>query len=146
MPKQNTVSGSGTASKPTYFDFDNTFKKSSNATEPEKFKDQIVESLRNYVANQEIVIKESKLNNTNYYYDNTALETTSEKIFYKWCKSLNLIDFDPALADDEYFSNLATFASNNINDEQYFPEYLWKEREVTNFNIKYIYESDSILN
>ena len=69
LPKQNLNSGSGTASKPVYFDFDNAFKKSVTATLPADFKDQIIESLRNYVANQEVVIRESRLNNTNYYYN-----------------------------------------------------------------------------
>jgi len=134
LPKQNLNSGSGTASKPVYFDFDNTFKKSITATLPADFKDQIIESLRNYVANQEVVIRESRLNNTNYYYDNNALETTTEKIFYKWAKKLNLIDFEPAIPDDEYFSTIAEFQSTNITDPEYFPEFLWKERELTNWD------------
>ena len=138
LPKQNLNTGSGTASKPVYFDFDNTFKKSSTATAPASFSEQIIESLRNYVANQEVVIKESKLNNTTYYYDNNALETTTEKIFFKWAKKLNLIDFEPAIPDDEYFSNLAAFQSGNINDDQYFPEYLWKERQVTDWDLYYV--------
>ena len=135
LPKQNLNTGSGTASKPVYFDFDNSanlgygFKKSVTAGLPTSFKDQIIESLRNYVANQEVVIRESRLNNTNYYYDNNALETTTEKIFYKWAKKLNIIDFEPAIPDDEYFSSIAEFQSANINDPEYLPEYLWKERE-----------------
>ena len=140
LPKQNLNPGSGTASKPVYFDFDNSaslgygFKKSVTATEPTDFKDQIIESLRNYVANQEVVIRESRLNNTNYYYDNNALETTTEKVFFKWAKKLNIIDFEPAIPDDEYFSSIAEFQSANINDPEYFPEYLWKERELTNWD------------
>jgi hypothetical protein len=133
MPKQNVNPGSATHSKPVYFDFD-VFMKSQYATEPLSYKDQIVESLRNYVANQEVVIKESRLNNTEYYYDNTALETPAEKIFYKWCKKMNIIDFEPAVPEDEYFSNLQEFQSGNINDPDYFPEYLWKEREVVEWN------------
>ena len=142
LPKQNLNTGSGTASKPVYFDFDNSanlgygFKKSVTAGLPTSFKDQIIESLRNYVANQEVVIRESRLNNTNYYYDNNALETTTEKIFYKWAKKLNIIDFEPAIPDDEYFSSIAEFQSANINDPEYFPEYLWKERELTEWDIK----------
>ncbi len=142
LPKQNLNTGSGTASKPVYFDFDNIanlgygFKKSVTAGLPTSFKDQIIESLRNYVANQEVVIRESRLNNTNYYYDNNALETTTEKIFYKWAKKLNIIDFEPAIPDDEYFSSIAEFQSANINDPEYFPEYLWKERELTEWDIK----------
>ena len=143
LPKQNLEGGSGTASKPVYFDFDNTFKHSQNAFPAATYQDQLIESLRNYVANHEIVIKESRLNNTNYYYDNNALETTTEKIFFKWAKKLNIIDFEPAIPDDEYFSNLAEFQSANVNDDQYFPEYLWKEREIIDWDIKQIFRYDN---
>jgi hypothetical protein len=141
LPKQNLEPGTGTASKPVYFDFDNAFRKSVAATPAASFSEQIIESLRNYVANQEVTIKESKLNNTEYYYDNNALETTTEKIFFKWCKKLNIIDFEPAIPDDEYFSNLAEFQSGNVNDDQYFPEYLWKEREIVAWTTKIFSES-----
>jgi hypothetical protein len=147
LPKQNLEPGTATASKPVYFDFDNSadlgygFKKSFAATPAASFSEQIIESLRNYVANQEVTIKESKLNNTEYYYDNNALETTTEKIFFKWCKKLNIIDFEPAIPDDEYFSNLAEFQSGNVNDDQYFPEYLWKEREIVAWTTKIFSES-----
>ena len=60
LPKQNLTAGSETTVKPTYFDFDNSFKKSQYSTSTATFQDQIIESLRNYVANQEVVIKESK--------------------------------------------------------------------------------------
>lgn len=145
LPKQNLNPGSATSSKPVYFDFENSFKTSINANTSASYQEQIVESLRNYVANHEVVIKESRLNNTNYYYDNNALETTTEKIFYKWSKKLNIIDFEPAIPDDEYFSNLGEFESNSTNDEQYFPEYLWKEREVISWDTKLFYESSNII-
>jgi hypothetical protein len=144
LPKQVTTDSlagvSPTASQPIYFDFDpqnGPFRRSFAATPAANFSEQIIESLRNYVANQEVTIKESKLNNTEYYYDNNALETTTEKIFFKWCKKLNIIDFEPAIPDDEYFSNLAEFQSGNVNDDQYFPEYLWKEREVVEWDTPY---------
>jgi hypothetical protein len=133
LPAQNLNSGTNTQSKKVYFDFENSFKTSINASPATSYKDSMVESLRNYVANQEVVIKESRLNNTTYYYDTNALETTTEKIFFKWCKKLNLIDFEPAIPEDEYFSNLQEFQSKNINDIEYFPEYLWKEREVVSY-------------
>jgi len=134
LPKQVTTDSltgvSPTASQPIYFDFDATFKKSIAATPAASFSEQIIESLRNYVANQEVTIKESKLNNTEYYYDNNALETTTEKIFFKWAKKLNIIDFEPAIPDDEYFSNLAEFQSGNVNDDQYFPGTYGKKEKL----------------
>jgi hypothetical protein len=128
LPKQNT------RSTPKYFDFAN-FKRSSNAQSSSTFSEQIIESLRNYIANHEMVIRESKLNSTKYYYNVNSLETTTEKIFWKWCKKLNLIDFDPAVPDDEYVSNLTTFDRRNLNDDEYLPEYLWKEREVIEWSV-----------
>ena len=139
LPKRNLVSGS--QSNPIYFDFDNSFKKSQNATPPTSYGEQIIESLRNYVANQEVVVRESRLNNTEYYYNTNALETTTEKIFFKWCKKLNLIDFEAAIPDDEYFSNLPAFERRNLNDDEYFPEYLWKEREVIDWDTLSYYET-----
>ncbi len=139
FPKRNTTAG--TMSNPIYFDFDNSFQKSVNATPPGTFADSIVESLRNYVANQEVVIRESRLNNTKYYYDTNSLETPTEKIFFKWCKKLGIIDFEPAAPEDEYFSNISDFQRNNLNDDEYFPEYLWREREVIPWNTYSFYES-----
>lgn len=142
FPKQNTISG--TLSKPTYFDFDNAFQKSPNAVPTTDFSESIIESLRNYVANQEVVIRESRLNNTEYFYNTNALYTTSEKIFWKWCKKLKLVDFEPAVPDDEYFSSLSEFTSRNINDDEYFPEFLWKEREVEYYAALDFYQSPSV--
>lgn len=142
FPKQNTISG--TLSKPTYFDFDSAFQKSPNAVPTTDFSESIIESLRNYVANQEVVIRESRLNNTEYFYNTNALYTTSEKIFWKWCKKLRLIDFEPAVPDDEYFSSLSEFTSRNINDDEYFPEFLWKEREVEYYSALDFYQSASV--
>lgn len=139
FPKQNLTAG--TMSNPIVFDFDNSFQKSVNATPPSTFSEQLVESLRNYVSNQEVVIRESRLNNTKYYYDTNALETPTEKIFFKWAKKLNIIDFEPAIPDDEYFSNLSEFQRNNNNDDSYFPEYFWREREIFSWDAISFYES-----
>ena len=129
FPKQNLISGS--ASNPV-FDFENSFAKSQNYTQPNSFGESIVESLRNYVANQEVVIKESRLNNTEYYYNTNSLETTTEKIFFKWCKKLNLIDFEPAIPDDEYFQNLPAFERRNIQLDQSRPS---TENSVSRFGV-----------
>ena len=64
LPKKQTLNGTK-----NYFNFDTSFKKSSNAQTSSSFSDQIIESLRNYVANHEVVIRESKLNSTKYYYN-----------------------------------------------------------------------------
>jgi hypothetical protein len=133
FPKVNSVDPGGTQSEYITFDFA-TFSTISPGA-PDNFSDQIVESLRNYVANHETTIRGSRLNNTDFYYDPTSLETTSEKIFFKWCKNLRLVGFEPAIPQDEYFDNLEEFERNNLNDDSYFKEYLWKEREVTEYSV-----------
>jgi hypothetical protein len=146
FPKQNLVPGSGVNAEKVTWDFDSTFQKSNQSTPATSYKDQLVESLRNYVANFEVTLKESRMNNTEYYYDNNVLDTPTEKIFWKWCKSLNLIDFEPALDGDQYFGNLVEFESNDINDSSYFPEILWQERTNNSYDILRIYESNFQLN
>ena len=130
---------------PKYFDFDNAFERSSNSTTATSFSDRVVESLRNYVANHEVTMKESRINNTEYFYNQNLLSTPSEKIFWKWAKKLNLIDFEPANIGDEYFGNLIEFERNDNSDETYFPEILWRERKVVEFSIIDYYETYNLV-
>jgi len=132
FPKEQSSVG-GTNSQVSYFNFATFSSISPNL--PNSFSDRVVESLRNYVANHEITLRESRLNNTEYYYDTRALETTTEKLFWKWCKKLNLVGWEPAVPGDEYFSNSEEFSRTDLTDDSYFPEYLWKEREVKNWDI-----------
>lgn len=142
LPKQNLNPGGATSSMPIHFDFDDSFSKSSTATPTTKFGDAVVESLRNYVANHETVMRESRLNDNQYYYNTNTLETATEKIFWKWCMKLGLIAFEPAVPNDEYYSNLVDFQPLKANDDSYFPEYLWKEREVINWDTTKFYVSN----
>jgi hypothetical protein len=142
FPKQNTVNLGGTQSSKKTFDF-NTFP-TLDPSDPATYSEQIIESLRNYVANHETVLRESRLNNTEYYYDTRALETTSEKIFFKWAKKLNLIDFELAVPQDEYFDNLPEFERVDLNDDSYFPEYLWREREPVTYTVNNYYQSANL--
>ena len=139
LPKQNTVAG--TNSSPIYWDFTNLsdegkgFQTPVSYTQPTDYQDQLIESLRNYVANYEVTMKDSKINNTEYYYDNRDLTTPTEKIFWKWCRNLGLISLETANDGDEYFGNLVEFQSLDLNDSEYFPEVLWRERESIDYNI-----------
>jgi hypothetical protein len=137
--------------KPIFWDFDDTsgtglgFKTTNYTSANQTYQNKLVESLRNYVANQEVVIKESKLNNTEYYYDNTVLDTPTEKIFWKWCKKLGLISLELATEGDEYFGNLLEFQANSANDPEYLPEYLWREREqIEHTIVKFIDEGSKL--
>lgn len=144
LPTQNTSVVSGNNTDPLKFDFENSFESSQpSGSLPADFSDQLVESLRNYVANHETTIRESRLSTNEYYYDNTQVETTTEKIFWKWCKKLNILDLETATPQDEYFDDLDDFQSNNINEDDYFPEYLWKERETTKWRVLQVRQGTS---
>jgi hypothetical protein len=140
------IDNSSTADiSPKFFNFDDAFERSSNSTSASRFSERLVESLRNYVANHEVTMKESRINNTDYFYDQNLLSTPSEKIFWKWARKLNLIEFEPANVGDEYFGNLIEFERNNNSDETYFPELLWRERKVVEFGIIDYYETDNLV-
>lgn len=142
IPKQ--VLSSGANNDPIKLDF-STFDKSSLTTPP-TFSEQLVESLRNYVANQEATIRETKVGDNEFFYDNNELATTSERIFWKWCKKLNILDMENAIAQDEYFDDLDIFESNDLTDDTYFPEQLWKEREILKHRVVEVYQTGSTTN
>jgi hypothetical protein len=113
------------------FDFENSFEQNNTSIAPPTFKDALVESLRNYVANHESVIRNSKINNTEYYYDTFEPATTTEKIFWKWCKRLNLINLEVADPINEYFGANPKYNNNGPNGNvTHFREHLWKERST----------------
>ncbi len=99
--------------------------------------DLLVNHLRNYIANHEVVIRESLLNNNNNFYNPNELRTTTEKIFWKWLRKTGLIQFEPAIPNDEYIDS-EDFAIDDNLPEDYFKEYLWKERSVIDYTINNI--------
>ena len=139
LPKNQTALNN----EPKYWDFESSFY-SSSENQADSFSDQVVNSLRNYVANQEVTIRGTRLDQNNFFYDNSVLKTNAERIFWKWCKKLNLVDFELSTDGDEYFGNLDEFESNDVNDVEYFREFLWKEREVSNNSFTRFYKSLAI--
>ena len=140
FPKQNLSSDGATNS--IYFNF-GTFSVSELSSPADDYSDSLIESLRNYVANFEVVMKSSKLNNTEFYYDHNDTTTPTEKIFWKWCKKLNLFDLEVASDSDEYFGNLQEFGRNNLTNDEYFREYLWREREIFDYETVTFYETSN---
>lgn len=117
-------------------DFEAVFDQNGTSIAPSSFKDALVESLRNYVANHESVIRNSKINGTDYFYDTFEQYTTTEKIFWKWCKKLGIIDFEVADPVNEFFGADPKYADNGPSGNiDYFREYLWKERSSTIYDV-----------
>jgi len=125
---------------PNWLDFVNSGGKASGFivpsgyTPPVTFAEQLVESLRNYVANHEVAMKESRMNSTEFYYDNTILTTPTEKIFWKWCRKINLLSLEPANNGDEFFGNMVEFDARSTTSD-FFPEQLWRERESIDYSV-----------
>lgn len=110
-------------------DFENTFEQNNTSIAPATFKDQLVESLRNYVANHDAVIRNSKINQSTYYYDTYELHTPTEKIFWKWAKKLGIINFEPADNIQDYFGSDPKYSNNGpTGNNNHYNEYLWRER------------------
>jgi len=109
-----------------------------NYTTPTKLSEQLVESLRNYVANYDTSLHESRINTNTDFYTISERYTPTELIFWKWCRKLNLIDFEPAVHKVDWDKNLSDFDNPNLStvtNTDYFRKYLWKEREVIDYKI-----------
>jgi len=115
-----------------------------NYTTPTKLSDQLVESLRNYVANYDTSLHESRINSNTDFYNIAERYTPTEMIFFKWLRKLNLIDFEPAVHKVDWDKNLSDFTNSNaptITNTDYFRKYLWKEREVIDYQTTWFEES-----
>jgi hypothetical protein len=110
------------------------FQPGNNNDLPNDFGDQMVESLRNYIANYDTVLRESKINSNTDFYNINEQTTPTEMIFWKWCKKLNLIDLEPATHKIDWDKNLSDFDNENGTGTNYFQKYLWKERDVNYYD------------
>ena len=111
------------------------FQPGENSNLPVKFSEQLIESLRNYVANQDTTLRESRINSNTDFFNVNETTSPTEMIFWKWARKLNLIDFEPATHKVDWDKNLSDFINSNGTDYDFFNKYLWKERE------KYYYDS-----
>ena len=99
---------------------------------PTLFSDQLIESLRNYVANNDENIREAKISSNKDFYNISELQTTTEKIFWKWCRKIGILDLEIAKHRTDWDKNNPDFENPNgstITNTDYFRKYLWKERE-----------------
>ncbi len=114
----------------------NTYNFDPNAGNPTKYSDQLVESIRNYIANQDACFRETRITANKDFYNPMERKTPTEEIFWKWCRLHNIIDLEPAEHKIDWDKNLSDFDNNNastITNSDYFRKYLWKEREVKNY-------------
>lgn len=115
----------------------NVYNFDPNSSYPVKYSEQLIESLRNYVANQDVEYRNTKLTVNKDFYNPKEYTTPTEMIFWKWCKKNNIIDLEPAEHKIDWDKNLPDFDNPNastITNQDYFRKYLWKEREVRNYN------------
>ena len=117
-----------------------------NTATPTKLSAQLVESLRNYVANYDTALHESRINSNTDFYNISERFTPTELIFWKWCRKLNIVDFEPAVHKVDWDKNLSDFDNVNastVTNTDYFRKYLWKEREVIDYKtVSYVESSE----
>ena len=126
----------------------NTYNFDPNAGYPTKYSEQLVESIRNYIANQDSCFRETRLNLNTDFYNPLERRTPTEEIFWKWCRLHNIIDLEPAEHKIDWDKNLSDFDNSNastIVNSDYFRKYLWKEREVRYYSCVITSESSSPL-
>ena len=110
------------------------FQPGKNSDLPVKFSEQLIESLRNYVANYDTSLREARINSNTDFYNVNEITTSTEMIFWKWCRKLNLIDFEPAEHKIDWDKNLPDFDNEKGSNNSYFRNYLWKERDINNYD------------
>jgi len=109
-----------------------------NTTVNYPYSEQLVEHLRNYTTNYDAEFRNSLKDSRNDFYNQNEMNTPSEQIFWKWCRKLNLMDFEPAIHKVDYNKNDSDFNNPNattVRGNDYFRKYLWKERDVNLYNI-----------
>lgn len=123
-------------------DYDNTFSQNILSVQPSTFAEQTIESLRNYVANHEVTMRNSKISTTEYFYNTDELNTVTERILWKWFKSLNALSLEPAKDVEDYNSTLTEFDDLGLpGNTDYLRTYLWKERDTRTFDVINVTES-----
>lgn len=121
-------------------DPESSFNQNGSSIQPATFKDQLVESLRNYVANHEVVIRNSKISSNTFYYDTFQPATIAEKAFWKWCRKLGVIDWEPADPVLEWFGTDPKYNDRGpTGNTDHFREYFWKERDTNT-----IYDANNV--
>lgn len=97
------------------------------------YADELVNSLRNYVANHEVTVRNTMTSPNTFYYDVFENYTITEKIFWKWAKKLGFIEFELA-TDEHYYMNDSKYDELGSTPD-FQREYLWTERTNDIFGV-----------
>lgn len=128
-------------------DFNNTDQfQSASYLSNSDFADSMINSLRNYVANADTTYHESRTGNYDFY-NIQEITTPTEMLFWKWLRKLNVIDLEPAQHNIDWDKHNEDFINTNqekSTDNDYFREYLWKERETIEYISSSTTEIDSV--
>lgn len=105
------------------------------------YSDKLIEALRNYVANHDTIMRDSRVSSTQDFYNIDEKQTPTEIIFWKWLRKMGAIDFEVAEHAVDWDKNLPSFDNPNadtVTNTDYFRKYLWKEREVVEYSMETI--------
>ena len=120
----------------------NTFDIYTDQLDPvAPYQDSLIESLRNYVANHDTIMRDSRLSTTQDFYNIDEKQTPTEMIFWKWLRKLKVIDFEVAQHAVDWDKNMDAFDNPNadtISNTDYFRKYLWTERRVVEYAMETI--------
>lgn len=100
------------------------------------YSDSLIESFRNYVANHDTIMRDSRISSTKDFYNIDEKQTPTEMIFWKWLKKMKAIDFEVAKHAVDWDKNMTDFENPNadtISNTDYFRKYLWSERQVIQY-------------
>jgi len=114
----------------------NTYNFDPNQYYPVLYSDQLVESIRNYIANEDACFRNTRIAANKDFYNPLERKTPTEEIFWKWCRLHNIIDLEPAEHKIDWDKNLSDFDNPNastVTNQDYFRKYLWKEREIREY-------------
>lgn len=128
---------------------ENFYNWDPNSSSPTIYGEKLIESLRNYVFNYDVTTRNSKINSNKNFYNISETQTPIEMIFWKWCKKLNIIDFEPAIHKIDWDKNLPDFDNPNANvftNNDYFKKYLWKERDINYYTVTEVTNDSNLPN
>ena len=101
----------------------NMYNFDPNSSYPVKYSEQLVESLRNYIANQDAEFRNTKISANKDFYNSKENQSPTEMIFWKWCRLNKIIDFETAEHKIDWDKNMPDFNNTNastVSNQDYY--------------------------